>query len=59
MLLGLFCLMVFVDFGVDVIKVELGLYGDMSCVWGLFDCGVSMYYLFCNCNKCGICVDFW
>ncbi|MDR5804777.1 CoA transferase [Caballeronia sp. LZ001] len=55
---GPFCSMVLADLGADVIKVEAGPNGDMSRVWGPFDRGVSTYYLSCNRNKRGICVDF-
>lgn len=55
---GPFCSMVLADFGADVIKIEPGPKGDMSRAWGPFDRGVSTYYLSCNRNKRGICVDF-
>ncbi|PCE29086.1 CaiB/BaiF CoA transferase family protein [Burkholderia ubonensis] len=55
---GPFCSMVLADLGADVIKVEAGPHGDMSRTWGPFDRGVSTYYLSCNRNKRGICVDF-
>ncbi|HDR9802488.1 TPA: CoA transferase [Burkholderia cenocepacia] len=55
---GPFCSMVLADLGADVIKVESGPHGDMSRAWGPFDRGVSTYYLSCNRNKRGICVDF-
>ncbi|MBN3788986.1 CaiB/BaiF CoA-transferase family protein [Burkholderia sp. Ac-20353] len=55
---GPFCSMVLADLGADVIKVESGPHGDMSRTWGPFDRGVSTYYLSCNRNKRGICVDF-
>ncbi|WP_431821663.1 CaiB/BaiF CoA transferase family protein [Burkholderia sp. F1] len=54
---GPFCSMVLADLGADVIKVEAGPHGDMSRTWGPFDRGVSTYYLSCNRNKRGICVD--
>lgn len=34
-LIGLYCIMLLGDLGVDVVKVEL-LQGDDICVWGLF-----------------------
>lgn len=49
--------MVLADLGADVIKVEAGPGGDMSRAWGPFDQGVSTYYLSCNRNKRGLCVD--
>lgn len=55
---GPFCTMVLADLGADVIKVEPGPDGDMSRTWGPFDRGVSTYYLSCNRNKRGLCVDF-
>jgi len=55
---GPFCSMILADFGADVIKVEPGPSGDMSRTWGPFDRGVSTYYLSCNRNKRGVCVDF-
>ncbi|MBT2372635.1 CaiB/BaiF CoA transferase family protein [Pseudomonas fluorescens] len=55
---GPFCTMVLADLGADVIKVEPGPAGDMSRTWGPFDRGVSTYYLSCNRNKRGLCVDF-
>ena len=55
---GPFCTMVLADLGADVIKVEPGPDGDMSRTWGPFDRGVSTYYLSCNRNKRGVCVDF-
>ena len=55
---GPFCSMVLADLGADVIKVEPGPAGDMSRTWGPFDRGVSTYYLSCNRNKRGVCIDF-
>jgi len=55
---GPFCTMVLADLGADVIKVEPGPSGDMSRTWGPFDRGVSTYYLSCNRNKRGLCIDF-
>ncbi|NPT37134.1 CaiB/BaiF CoA transferase family protein [Paraburkholderia xenovorans] len=55
---GPFCSMVLADLGADVIKVEPGPGGDMSRTWGPFDRGVSTYYLSCNRNKRGVCIDF-
>ncbi|AMW82999.1 CoA transferase [Pseudomonas sp. TH34] len=55
---GPFCTMVLADLGADVIKVEPGPAGDMSRTWGPFDRGTSTYYLSCNRNKRGLCVDF-
>ncbi|RON31393.1 CaiB/BaiF CoA-transferase family protein [Pseudomonas brassicacearum] len=55
---GPFCTMVLADLGADVIKVEPGPTGDMSRTWGPFDRGVSTYYLSCNRNKRGLCIDF-
>ncbi|POA35544.1 MULTISPECIES: CaiB/BaiF CoA-transferase family protein [unclassified Pseudomonas] len=55
---GPFCTMVLADLGADVIKIEPGPTGDMSRTWGPFDRGVSTYYLSCNRNKRGICIDF-
>jgi len=55
---GPFCSMILADFGAEVVKVEPGPTGDMSRAWGPFDRGVSTYYLSCNRNKRGICVDF-
>ncbi|WP_016971738.1 CaiB/BaiF CoA transferase family protein [Pseudomonas tolaasii] len=55
---GPFCTMVLADLGADVIKVEPGPDGDMSRTWGPFDRGVSTYYLSCNRNKRGLCLDF-
>jgi crotonobetainyl-CoA:carnitine CoA-transferase CaiB-like acyl-CoA transferase len=55
---GPFCSMVLADLGADVIKVEPGPHGDMSRTWGPFDRGVSTYYLSCNRNKRGVCIDF-
>lgn len=55
---GPFCSMVLADMGADVIKVEPGPDGDMSRTWGPFDRGVSTYYLSCNRNKRGLCLDF-
>lgn len=54
---GPFCSMALADMGGDVIKVESGPCGDMSRGWGPFDRGVSTYYLSCNANKRGICLD--
>jgi crotonobetainyl-CoA:carnitine CoA-transferase CaiB-like acyl-CoA transferase len=54
---GPFCSMVLADLGADVVKVEAGPHGDMSRAWGPFDRGVSTYYLSCNRNKRGLCVD--
>ncbi|MCX5542146.1 CaiB/BaiF CoA-transferase family protein [Paraburkholderia sp. CNPSo 3076] len=54
---GPFCAMVLADLGADVVKVEAGPNGDMSRTWGPFDRGVSTYYLSCNRNKRGLCVD--
>ena len=54
---GPFCSMTLADLGADVIKVEQGPGGDMSRTWGPFDRGVSTYYLSCNRNKRGICID--
>ncbi|QYM66562.1 CoA transferase [Pseudomonas sp. So3.2b] len=54
---GPFCTMVLADLGADVIKVESGPDGDMSRTWGPFDRGVSTYYLSCNRNKRGMCID--
>ncbi|AIY39428.1 L-carnitine dehydratase/bile acid-inducible protein F [Collimonas arenae] len=54
---GPFCSMALADMGADVIKVESGPCGDMSRSWGPFDRGVSTYYLSCNRNKRGICLD--
>ncbi|MFU5003724.1 CaiB/BaiF CoA transferase family protein [Pseudomonas paraeruginosa] len=55
---GPFSAMIFADLGADVIKVEQAPKGDMSRDWGPFDRGVSTYYLSCNRNKRGICLDF-
>lgn len=55
---GPFCTMILADLGADVIKIEPGPSGDMSRTWGPFDHGISTYYLSCNRNKRGICVDF-
>ncbi|WP_133646345.1 CaiB/BaiF CoA transferase family protein [Paraburkholderia flava] len=55
---GPFCSMVLADLGADVIKVEPAGGGDMSRTWGPFDRGVSTYYLSCNRNKRGVCIDF-
>ncbi|MGB3126334.1 MAG: CoA transferase [Pseudomonas sp.] len=55
---GPFCTMVLADLGGDVVKVEPGPDGDMSRTWGPFDRGVSTYYLSCNRNKRGLCIDF-
>lgn len=55
---GPFCSMVLADLGADVIKIEPGPSGDMSRTWGPFDRGVSTYYLSCNRNKRGVCIDF-
>ncbi|QRX82932.1 CaiB/BaiF CoA-transferase family protein [Glaciimonas sp. PAMC28666] len=55
---GPFCTMILADLGADVIKVEPGPSGDMSRSWGPFDRGESTYYLSCNRNKRGMCVDF-
>src|SRR5258708_38415374 len=55
---GPFCSMVLADLGADVVKVEPGPSGDMSRSWGPFDRGVSTYYLSCNRNKRGMCIDF-
>ncbi|KAA0995418.1 CoA transferase [Pseudomonas sp. ANT_J12] len=55
---GPFCTMVLADLGADVIKIEPGPSGDMSRTWGPFDRGVSTYYLSCNRNKRGMCIDF-
>ncbi|MFT4064447.1 CaiB/BaiF CoA transferase family protein [Paraburkholderia sp.] len=54
---GPFCAMVLADLGADVIKVETGPDGDMSRAWGPFDRGISTYYLSCNRNKRGVCID--
>lgn len=54
---GPFCSMSLADLGADVIKVEPGPHGDMSRSWGPFDRGVSTYYLSCNRNKRGVCID--
>ncbi len=54
---GPFCTMVLADLGADVIKIESGPTGDMSRTWGPFDRGVSTYYLSCNRNKRGMCID--
>lgn len=54
---GPFCAMVLADLGADVIKVEAGPDGDMSRTWGPFDRGISTYYLSCNRNKRGLCID--
>lgn len=54
---GPFCTMVLADLGADVIKIESGPDGDMSRTWGPFDRGVSTYYLSCNRNKRGMCID--
>ena len=54
---GPFCTMVLADLGADVIKIEPGPTGDMSRTWGPFDRGVSTYYLACNRNKRGMCID--
>jgi crotonobetainyl-CoA:carnitine CoA-transferase CaiB-like acyl-CoA transferase len=54
---GPFCTMVLADLGADVVKVEAGPQGDMSRTWGPFDRGISTYYLSCNRNKRGLCVD--
>ncbi|WP_322014708.1 CaiB/BaiF CoA-transferase family protein [Paraburkholderia sp. J12] len=54
---GPFCSMVLADLGADVVKVEAGPHGDMSRAWGPFDRGISTYYLSCNRNKRGLCVD--
>ncbi|MEO6917835.1 MAG: CaiB/BaiF CoA-transferase family protein [Collimonas sp.] len=54
---GPFCSMALADMGADVIKVESGPCGDMSRSWGPFDRGISTYYLSCNRNKRGICLD--
>ncbi|VVN73997.1 CaiB/BaiF CoA transferase family protein [Pseudomonas fluorescens] len=54
---GPFCTMVLADLGADVIKIEPGPNGDMSRTWGPFDRGVSTYYLSCNRNKRGMCID--
>jgi crotonobetainyl-CoA:carnitine CoA-transferase CaiB-like acyl-CoA transferase len=55
---GPFCSMVLADLGADVIKVEPVPSGDMSRTWGPFDRGLSTYYLSCNRNKRGVCIDF-
>ncbi|WP_150609086.1 CaiB/BaiF CoA transferase family protein [Pandoraea cepalis] len=55
---GPFCSMILADMGADVVKVEAGPGGDMSRGWGPFDGEISTYYLSCNRNKRGICVDF-
>lgn len=55
---GPFCTMVLADLGADVVKIEPGPTGDMSRTWGPFDQGVSTYYLSCNRNKRGMCIDF-
>nr|WP_315492209.1 CaiB/BaiF CoA-transferase family protein [uncultured Pseudomonas sp.] len=54
---GPFCTMVLADLGADVIKIESGPDGDMSRTWGPFDRDVSTYYLSCNRNKRGMCID--
>lgn len=57
-LVGFFVIMIFGDLGVDVIKVESFGQGDDTCYWGLlFFCGMVIYFLFVNCNKCSVIFD--
>lgn len=57
-LVGLWCVMVLVDFGVEVIKVEYLVCGDDMCDWGLWIGDIEiMYFNSVNCSKWLICVD--
>lgn len=55
---GLYCMQVFVDYGVQVIKLELFV-GDEICIWGLLfgESDIVWYFNGVNCNKFGILVD--
>lgn len=65
-LVGFWVGQIFVDFGVEVIKIECFGSGDDICVWGLLffkdvegnDISEVVYYLLVNCNKKLVMVDF-
>ena len=58
-LAGPWCGMLLGDLGAEVIKVESVGAGDDTRAWGPpFVDGESAYFLGCNRNKRGICVDF-
>ena len=58
-LAGPWCTQNLADLGADVIKVESVACGDDTRAWGPpFVEGESAYFLGCNRNKRGICVDF-
>lgn len=56
-LVGLFCMMLLVDYGVCVIKVEWLLIGDDVCVYGLWYGGKFVYFVLFNCGKESIVFD--
>lgn len=55
---GLYCIMMLVDFGVDVIKIEMLRKGDDIRGFGFFVNGESLYYVNINRNKKGIILNF-
>lgn len=51
LIVGFFCLCMLVEFGVEVIKIEVFGDGDFLCYWCVFKDGILLWWLVQVCNK--------
>lgn len=56
MVVVVYCGKLFVDFGVDVVKVEIFI-GDFLC-YMMFDLECLLFFFYCNILKCSVVFDF-